>query len=57
MYAVKSSHIRKVFEDIIKDQSENGLPADQFAAFEEVMELVKRMILTEEVYVSLQEPA
>jgi hypothetical protein len=57
MYAVKSSHIRKVFDQVTGDAYASGMPADEYQAFEEVMGIVKRMILAEEVFVTVQEPA
>jgi hypothetical protein len=57
MYAVKSSHIRKCFDQILGEGYGSGMEADEYAAFEHVMRLVKTRILAEEVFVSLQEPA
>lgn len=57
MYAVKSSHIRKCFDQILGEGYASGMESDEYAAFEHVMDLVKTRILAEEVFVSLQEPA
>jgi hypothetical protein len=57
MYAVKSSHIRKSFDQIIVEVKEDWIGNEVNAYCIAMMELLKTRILSEEVYVSLQEPA
>lgn len=57
MYAVKSSHIRAMFDLMVMEGKASGMLDCEFEAYCKVMGVLKTRILSEEVFVTIPEPA